>query len=51
MPNIRPSLSCLTRSPYPVWNPSFSVAFRLLILVRVWSAMYNSVTADCDEGG
>lgn len=37
------------KSPYPVWNPSFSVAFRLLILVRVWSAMYSSVTADCDE--
>lgn len=34
-----------------VWTPSFSVAFRMLILLRVAGAMYSSVTADCDEGG
>ena len=31
------------------WIPSFSQAFRLIILVRFFAAMYTSL-ADCDEG-
>ena len=33
----------------PPWIPSFSSAFRLIILVRFFAAMYTSL-ADCDEG-
>ncbi|EIW87002.1 glycosyltransferase family 22 protein [Coniophora puteana RWD-64-598 SS2] len=34
-----------TRRP---WNPSFSMAVRLLLLIRVAGAMYNNIQ-DCDE--
>ncbi|KEI38671.1 glycosyltransferase family 22 protein [Mixia osmundae IAM 14324] len=37
------------RAEKPPWNPSFSTAFRLIILIRVAAAMYTSVTMDCDE--
>ena len=31
------------------WIPTFSSAFRLIILVRFFAAMYTSIS-DCDEG-
>lgn len=33
----------------PLWTPSFSVAFRLIIILRFFAAMYSSIS-DCDEG-
>ena len=32
------------------WAPSFSLAIRLLFLVRIAGAMYSNID-DCDEGG
>ena len=32
-----------------LWLPSYSVAFRIIILVRTVSAMHSGI-ADCDEG-
>lgn len=31
------------------WTPSFKTAFRLIILLRFFAAMYSSIS-DCDEG-
>ena len=31
------------------WNPSFSFAVRIILLMRVAAAMYSSLS-DCDEG-
>lgn len=39
----------LYRNARPPWSPSFSVAFRILLLVRVVGAMYSNID-DCDEG-
>lgn len=37
-----------TSTQRPPWAPSFSVAFRLILLVRVASALWSGI-ADCDE--
>ena len=37
------------RSAKRPWNPSFSMAIRILLLVRVAGAMYSNIS-DCDEG-
>lgn len=31
------------------WTPSFSVAFRMIIIIRFFAAMYSTIS-DCDEG-
>ncbi|KAF9270644.1 asparagine-linked glycosylation 9 protein isoform a [Marasmius fiardii PR-910] len=36
------------RTAKPPWSPSFSLAFRILILMRVTGAMYSNID-DCDE--
>ncbi|KAL0581041.1 mannosyltransferase [Marasmius crinis-equi] len=36
------------RTAKPAWSPSFSLAFRILILIRVTGAMYSNID-DCDE--
>ncbi|KAG7099645.1 hypothetical protein E1B28_001471 [Marasmius oreades] len=36
------------RTAKPPWSPSFSIAFRILILMRVTGAMYSNID-DCDE--
>ncbi|KAK7058438.1 mannosyltransferase [Paramarasmius palmivorus] len=36
------------RTAKPPWSPSFSLAFRILILIRVTGAMYSNID-DCDE--
>ncbi|KAH8110610.1 asparagine-linked glycosylation 9 protein isoform a [Phellopilus nigrolimitatus] len=36
------------RSQKPPWCPSFSVALRILLLIRMCGAMYSNIT-DCDE--
>lgn len=33
----------------PGWSPSYLVAFRMIILLRFFAAMYSSIS-DCDEG-
>lgn len=33
----------------PGWTPSYLVAFRMIILLRFFAAMYSSIS-DCDEG-
>lgn len=42
-------LICVDRSQKAPWNPSLSLAFRLLVLIRVMGAMYSNIN-DCDEG-
>jgi len=37
------------RAQRPPWTPSFSIAVRLLLLIRVSGAMYSNIN-DCDEG-
>jgi alpha-1,2-mannosyltransferase len=39
----------LRRSARRPWNPSFSLAVRILLLARVAGAMYSNID-DCDEG-
>ncbi|KAI0068066.1 asparagine-linked glycosylation 9 protein isoform a [Artomyces pyxidatus] len=39
----------LRRTARPPWSPSFSLAFRMLLLIRVTAAMYSNIQ-DCDEG-
>lgn len=39
----------LRRSQKAPWCPSFSLAFRIFLIVRVTGAMYANIT-DCDEG-
>lgn len=39
----------LRRSQKGPWCPSFSLAFRIFLMVRVTGAMYANIT-DCDEG-
>jgi len=39
----------LRRSARRPWNPSFSLAVRILLIVRVAGAMYSNIQ-DCDEG-
>ncbi|ESK90937.1 glycosyltransferase family 22 protein [Moniliophthora roreri MCA 2997] len=36
------------RTAKPPWSPSFSLAFRILILIRITGAMYSNID-DCDE--
>ncbi|KAK0198830.1 glycosyltransferase family 22 protein [Armillaria mellea] len=38
----------LRRSDRPPWSPSFSLAFRTILLIRVLGAMYSNID-DCDE--
>ncbi|KAJ6609372.1 glycosyltransferase family 22 protein [Mycena sp. CBHHK59/15] len=38
----------LRRAARRPWNPSFSLAFRILLLIRVTGAMYSNID-DCDE--
>ncbi|KAK0465555.1 glycosyltransferase family 22 protein [Desarmillaria tabescens] len=38
----------LRRSDRPPWSPSFSLAFRIILLIRVMGAMYSNID-DCDE--
>ncbi|KAK1233678.1 mannosyltransferase [Marasmius sp. AFHP31] len=42
------TLHSVQRTAKPAWSPSFSLAFRILILVRVTGAMYSNID-DCDE--
>ena len=44
---LTPVLRRTARRP---WAPGFSVAFRMLILIRTCAAMYSNIQ-DCDEGG
>jgi alpha-1,2-mannosyltransferase len=37
------------RSAKRPWNPSFSLAVRILLIIRVAGAMYSNIQ-DCDEG-
>lgn len=39
----------LRRAARRPWNPSFSLAVRILLLVRFTGAMYSNID-DCDEG-
>lgn len=39
----------LRRAARRPWNPSFSLAVRILLLIRVTGAMYSNID-DCDEG-
>lgn len=43
------SIDGFPRSARRPWNPDFSTAVRILLLIRVAAAMYSNIQ-DCDEG-